>query len=164
MLTPAYTKNRTDPTPAADDLVDGLSGIGSGIKDAWDYGYEVTTDAADDVGDFMWRNRGTLATLGSVGVCLVPAVGYVGCAYAAGAAFVARSSRRIETDGFRASLQANLADAGMTYRTVGLGGAFESAGEGIAFNYVGRLVPSGYDFVGLMMWLDESCVPPGEIA
>jgi hypothetical protein len=127
--------------------------------DAWDYAYEVVTDNVDDAWDFTYRNRGTIATIGAIGTCLIPAVGFAGCAYAAGAAFVARSSERIEDHGFRDSLGANLADGALTYLTLGLGGAFESAGQGLSpgLSYLGRLVPAGYDVTSLFMWLDELC-------
>lgn len=126
---------------------------------AWDYAYEVVTDSIDDAWDFTWRNRGTIATVGAVGTCLVPAIGLAGCAYAAGGAFLARSSERIEKHGFRDSAGANLADGALTYLTLGLGGAFQTAGHNLSpgLSYLGRLVPAGYDATGAFMWVDELC-------
>jgi hypothetical protein len=157
--------NMTDPMGLAP-----WDGITDALDDAWDYGYEVATDAVDDTADFAWRNRGTIATIGAAGTCLIPAVGLAGCGYAAAAAFGVRAEQRIDEHGFSNSLGANLTDGALTYLTFALGGAFETLGgpwAGVAgvgalersalLSYLGRLFPAGYDITNLLGWLNERC-------
>ncbi len=174
-----YTYTQGDPWNHTDPS--GLSWIGDAwdatshfADDAWDIGRKASSsvaEAVDDSLEFAWRNRGTLATIGAAGACLAPGLGFAACGYWAAGAFAARASQRIEEHGFSSSLRGNLADAGITILTLGLGGAFETlAGPwaGVAggigayersagLSYLGRLIPSGYDITNLFGWLEEQC-------
>lgn len=96
------------------------TGLGWGpIGDAWDAtGGKAVTWVAE--------NPGTAATIVGVGVCVVGTLG--ACGGAAAGAFAVRATERIVDNGFRDSLGANLADAGITYATFGLVSAPASLG------------------------------------
>ncbi len=78
---------------------------------------------AKKAGSWAWQNRGTIATVVATAGCLVPAVGLAACGLMQAAAFGFRASQRIEKDGFRKSLRANVADAVFTTVTFSLGSA-----------------------------------------
>jgi RHS repeat-associated protein len=62
-----------------------------GWRDPW--------NCVDDIGKAAWRNRGTFATVGAIGGCLVPGVGTVACAGLTAGAYAVRAQQRAETYG-----------------------------------------------------------------
>lgn len=144
----------TDPLGCVSDAADAAGNAASWVGDKASSATGAVGDAASWVGDkaaaagsWAWQHRDTIATIAAIGTCLIPAVGLVGCAVAGALAFGVRAECRVEREGFSKSLTANLADGGLTYLTLGLGGAFEAAGEGVpaGLAYSGRLIPAGYD-------------------
>jgi len=65
------------------------------------------------VGKWAWNNRGTLASIGANILCLIPATAG-GCVAWQAIAYGVRVEQRIQTYGFKKSLDANLADTVMT--------------------------------------------------
>ncbi|MEV6976777.1 ricin-type beta-trefoil lectin domain protein [Kitasatospora sp. NPDC093806] len=94
------------------------------------------------VGNFVVRNRGTLATVGATVGCLVPGVGWGACAALEAGAYAVRAQQRIQDQGFRNSWKQNTADAIFSASTFGLGTA-------LRYSRYGRL--SG--------WREQGTVP-----
>jgi hypothetical protein len=151
--------NNTDPL--------GLFCVGSlctpkGVSDAlggvWDNtGGKVVSAAgevAKDAGEAIVRNRGTIATVVGLGACFIPAVGWVGCAAASAGAFAVRAEQRF-SDGSKTALRDTAIDGGLTYLTLGLGGAFSVFDDIGRVAYGGRFITGGYDAVGLAQWNQE---------
>lgn len=108
-----------------------LSGMGLGgwLKDkAKDVGGAVASgvstrvkavgSVASSAGNWVVENRGTLATVGALGVCVISAG--TGCAAAQAAAYLVRAQQRAAEHGFRESLGANVVDGVLTAGTLGL--------------------------------------------
>lgn len=79
--------------------------------------------AAVSTGQFVARNRGTLASIAAIGACISPAGLFV-----CGAASLAASAIRIQQRG-SGHLTEDLVDGGLTLASFGLLGATSSAGE-----------------------------------
>jgi RHS repeat-associated protein len=149
----ANPANMTDPL--------GLFSIG----DAWDATggravsavadvAETVREAAQDTGEFIVRNRGTIATAVALGGCFIPAVGWVGCAAASAVAFAVRTEQRF-SDGSETAFRDSVIDGGFTYLTLGLGGAFSVFDDIGRVAYGSRFINGGYDAVGLAQWSRE---------
>ena len=122
----------------------------------------------EGAGEAAWDNRGTIATIAAAGGCFVPGVGWGVCAGISAAAYAVRAQQRVERDGLSNSLRSNLVDGGLTYLTIGLGGAFDElagAWPGVrgfgalpldrTLGYLGRFIPGGYDAMSVYGWLKE---------
>lgn len=124
---------------------------------------ESLKDSPGAVRDYVYDNPGTVATATAVGVCLIPIVGWGGCALAGGSALAVRVTERTWEQGFSESLATNGADTVLTAVTLGLGGAFSTlAGPtewwvaSPALDYAGRLLVAGYDLASLFAeWCSE---------
>jgi RHS repeat-associated protein len=104
-------------------LEDGVGAVAEVADDTWDAsGGRVVSWVAD--------NPGLVATIGAIGVCLIPAVGLVGCGIATGLAFGVRAYERIDEYGFKESLLPNAVDGFLTYATFGMVSAVGSAAAG----------------------------------
>lgn len=79
---------------------DAWNATGGKVVHAAKEGGEALGTAAVDTGEFVWENRGTIATGIAIGGCLAPGVGLAVCGGLAATAFLARSSQRIEDRGF----------------------------------------------------------------
>lgn len=103
-----------------------------------------------DGADWLVEHRDAIATGTAIGVCLIPGVGWGGCAAVGTVALGFRAQKRAEDQGgWSEAMWANVADAFMTWATLGLGGAFSLAGDGApAAEYLSRLIPAIYDFFG----------------
>lgn len=109
-----------------------MSDVVGTVGDAVGSAAGTVSNAAADVGGFLARNRGTLATLGAIGVCLTPGIDLVGCGFASAGAYALRAQQRIEKYGFRGSLGVNGADLAIGLVTLGTIGAAGAVGLGEA--------------------------------
>jgi RHS repeat-associated protein len=106
------------------------------------------------VGKWAWNNRGTLASIGANVLCLIPATAG-GCIAYQAIAYGVRAEQRIQTYGFRKSLDANIADGVMTVGfAIPMAGALGTAteegfskGAQMALNAVGS-IPDVVNYVG----------------
>ncbi len=88
------------------------------------------------IGHFVWKNRGTIATVIAVGVCL-SGFGAFACGGALAGAYAVRAEQRIATYGFSRSLRANAADAVMTtWFAIPMAGAIITFGASLPLRYM----------------------------
>ena len=121
----ANPSNWTDPTglfprvrlPSPRDLVEGAV---DAVSDTVSSGIETVREAAQDTGEFIVRNRGTIATGLAVGGCVAFTLGV--CAAATAAAFVVRSEQAVREhpDGWEGARRGILIDGAITAATFGL--------------------------------------------
>ena len=147
--------NNTDPTGlicfgAACVDVPLIDDVGAALDRVWDTAGEV----ASDTGGALIRNRGAIATVGALGLCFVPAVGWVGCGAASVGALGVRTEQRY-ADGSETAVRDSAIDGGLTYLTIGLGGAFSLFDDLGRIAYGGRFIPGGYDAIGLAGWYQD---------
>lgn len=135
------------PTCIVEDVIDGGA-------DLLGRGYGVVREAAQDTGEFIVRNRGSIATAAALGGCFIPGVGWVGCAAGSAGAFLVRAEQRF-SDGSETALRDTALDGALTYLTIGLGGAFSVFDDIGRVAYSSRFITGGYDAVGLAMWDEE---------
>jgi hypothetical protein len=102
---------------------------------------------------WVYNNRGTIASVVAAGVCL-SGVGTAACGAALALAYVVRAQQRIQTYGFKRSLDANVADGVMTtFFMIPMAGATITGGEALTgassviLNTVAT-IPDAVQFVG----------------
>lgn len=92
------------------------NGVGGAVSSAGRW----TGDRLSDAGNWVYENRGTVATVVATGACFIPAVGQVGCAGFQAAAFGVRTQQTIQENGWSTdtAMQVGL-DAVLTTATLG---------------------------------------------
>ncbi|MFF9018534.1 RHS repeat-associated core domain-containing protein [Streptomyces sp. NPDC014870] len=105
-----------------------------------------TIERAKDVGDWIYENRGLVASVGATVGCFVPAVGWAACAGLQAAAYGVRAQQRAsEGGGWKKTWRANVFDGIVTAGTFGTGSALRYAKFGNLSGIVERArVPSFY--------------------
>jgi RHS repeat-associated protein len=158
-------------------ISDGATAAAKGVYNAGSYVWNGIADVGSAVGQWMWDNRGSLVTLGAIGACLAPGVGWVTCGIISTVALATRVEQRIQDEGFAGSLGANGADLALSTASFGLLGTPAAVGLGeapdwllAAFGvtrseiesgavgvYVGKVFLSGPDIIGAMLEFIPRC-------
>jgi RHS repeat-associated protein len=158
-------------------ISDGATAAAKGVYNAGSWAWNGVADLGSAAVQWVEGNWATLVTIGAIGACLAPGVGWVTCGIVSTVALAARIGQRIQQQGFQGSLGPNGADLGLSVATFGLLGTPAAVGLGeapdwllAAFGvtrtevesgavgvYVAKVYLAGPDIAGVLLELIPRC-------